>query len=254
MACRFASCRVERSRFAWITGSTTGARPCISGSTDTTESHSPGHGRSVWMPSGRLAKDDRPRLRSSETDGARKRRRVLASSVRGGSQQRRWRTAPGPCGVISMNGIFCPCGAIVSCLRSPLTIQKRSCQGCRTRCSATAIHARDILKQIYAFAILHGERVAKAWELIEEIEALGGMTKAVATGMPKRMLEEAATHRQAAVDAGRRSDRRRQQIPLGERGPPRNPQHRQCRGTTCADQAHLRKPSACVVPTTSQPR
>ena len=42
----------------------------------------------------------------------------------------------------------------------------------------------------------------KAWALIEEIEAIGGMTKAVATGLPKRMIEEAATRRQAAVDKG----------------------------------------------------
>ncbi|MRX37568.1 methylmalonyl-CoA mutase [Aminobacter sp. MDW-2] len=42
----------------------------------------------------------------------------------------------------------------------------------------------------------------KAWALIEEVEAMGGMTKAVATGLPKRLIEEAATRRQAAVDRG----------------------------------------------------
>ncbi|GLS34929.1 methylmalonyl-CoA mutase [Mesorhizobium tianshanense] len=41
-----------------------------------------------------------------------------------------------------------------------------------------------------------------AWTLIEEVEAMGGMTKAVATGLPKRMIEESATRRQAAVDRG----------------------------------------------------
>jgi methylmalonyl-CoA mutase len=35
---------------------------------------------------------------------------------------------------------------------------------------------------------------------MEEVEALGGMTKAVAEGLPKRLIEEAATRRQAAVD------------------------------------------------------
>ena len=37
---------------------------------------------------------------------------------------------------------------------------------------------------------------------MEEIEAQGGMTKAVASGLPKRMIEEAATQKQAAVDKG----------------------------------------------------
>src|SRR5262245_43173209 len=41
-----------------------------------------------------------------------------------------------------------------------------------------------------------------AWELIEEVDALGGMTKAVESGMPKLRIEEAAARRQAAVDRG----------------------------------------------------
>jgi methylmalonyl-CoA mutase len=41
-----------------------------------------------------------------------------------------------------------------------------------------------------------------AWELIEEVEELGGMTKAVASGMPKLRIEESAARRQAAVDRG----------------------------------------------------
>ena len=42
----------------------------------------------------------------------------------------------------------------------------------------------------------------KAWELIEEVEAAGGMTKAVAEGLPKRNIEEAAAAKAAAVDRG----------------------------------------------------
>ncbi len=42
----------------------------------------------------------------------------------------------------------------------------------------------------------------RAWALIEEVEALGGMTRAVNEGLPKRLIEEAATRRQAAVDKG----------------------------------------------------
>ena len=41
-----------------------------------------------------------------------------------------------------------------------------------------------------------------AWALIEEVEALGGMTKAVESGMPKMKIEEAAARRQARVDRG----------------------------------------------------
>jgi methylmalonyl-CoA mutase len=41
-----------------------------------------------------------------------------------------------------------------------------------------------------------------AWALIEEVEAMGGMTKAVESGMPKLRIEEAAARRQAAVDRG----------------------------------------------------
>jgi methylmalonyl-CoA mutase len=42
----------------------------------------------------------------------------------------------------------------------------------------------------------------RAWALIEEVEGLGGMTKAVASGLPKRRIEEAAAERQAKVDTG----------------------------------------------------
>nr|MBA2496933.1 cobalamin B12-binding domain-containing protein [Acidimicrobiia bacterium] len=41
-----------------------------------------------------------------------------------------------------------------------------------------------------------------AWALIEEVEGLGGMTKAVDSGMPKLRIEESAARRQAAVDRG----------------------------------------------------
>jgi methylmalonyl-CoA mutase len=42
----------------------------------------------------------------------------------------------------------------------------------------------------------------RAWGIIEEVEALGGMTKAVASGMPKLRIEEAAARRQARIDRG----------------------------------------------------
>jgi methylmalonyl-CoA mutase len=42
----------------------------------------------------------------------------------------------------------------------------------------------------------------RAWELIQEVEAMGGMTAAVAEGMPKRRIEEAAAGRAARIDRG----------------------------------------------------
>ncbi|MBB5577358.1 MULTISPECIES: methylmalonyl-CoA mutase [Rhizobium] len=60
----------------------------------------------------------------------------------------------------------------------------------------------DPLAGSYYVESLTSELAEKAWALIEEVEALGGMTKAVAEGLPKRLIEEAATRRQAAVDKG----------------------------------------------------
>ncbi|NSZ64927.1 methylmalonyl-CoA mutase [Agrobacterium tumefaciens] len=60
----------------------------------------------------------------------------------------------------------------------------------------------DPLAGSYYVESLTDELAQKAWALIEEVEALGGMTKAVAEGLPKRLIEEAATRRQAAVDKG----------------------------------------------------
>ncbi len=42
----------------------------------------------------------------------------------------------------------------------------------------------------------------KAWELIEEVENLGGMTKAIEAGIPKLRIEEAAAKKQARIDSG----------------------------------------------------
>ncbi len=41
----------------------------------------------------------------------------------------------------------------------------------------------------------------KAWELIEEVETLGGMTKAIEAGIPKLRIEEAAARKQARIDS-----------------------------------------------------
>ncbi|WP_039043856.1 methylmalonyl-CoA mutase [Sporosarcina sp. ZBG7A] len=53
----------------------------------------------------------------------------------------------------------------------------------------------------YYVESLTNELVEKAWELIEEIEELGGMAKAIETGLPKMKIEEAAAKRQAKIDS-----------------------------------------------------
>jgi methylmalonyl-CoA mutase len=45
--------------------------------------------------------------------------------------------------------------------------------------------------------------VDKAWALIEEVENLGGMTKAIESGIPKMRIEEAAAAKQARIDSGK---------------------------------------------------
>jgi methylmalonyl-CoA mutase len=63
-------------------------------------------------------------------------------------------------------------------------------------------HVVDPLGGSYYVEALTNSLASEAWKLIEEVEALGGMTKAVESGMPKLRIEEAAARRQAAVDRG----------------------------------------------------
>ncbi len=60
----------------------------------------------------------------------------------------------------------------------------------------------DPLGGSYYVEALTAELVDQAWALIEEVDGLGGMTKAVATGMPKRRIEQAAAAKQARIDKG----------------------------------------------------
>jgi methylmalonyl-CoA mutase len=63
-------------------------------------------------------------------------------------------------------------------------------------------HVVDPLAGSYYVEALTNDLAAKAWALIEEVESLGGMTKAVESGMPKLRIEESAARRQARVDRG----------------------------------------------------
>ncbi len=60
----------------------------------------------------------------------------------------------------------------------------------------------DPLAGSYYVEHLTASMIAEAQKLIDEVEALGGMTKAVESGMPKLRIEEAAARRQARIDRG----------------------------------------------------
>jgi methylmalonyl-CoA mutase C-terminal domain/methylmalonyl-CoA mutase N-terminal domain len=60
----------------------------------------------------------------------------------------------------------------------------------------------DPLAGSYYVEKLTADLAEAAWKLIEEVEELGGMTKAVASGMPKLRIEESAARRQAQIDRG----------------------------------------------------
>jgi methylmalonyl-CoA mutase len=54
------------------------------------------------------------------------------------------------------------------------------------------------------------------------VEELGGMAKAIETGVPKMRIEEASARKQAKIDSGKRDYRGCKQIPAGKRRPYRN--------------------------------
>lgn len=54
----------------------------------------------------------------------------------------------------------------------------------------------------YYVETLTNELAHKAWALIQEIESMGGMAKAIETGLPKMRIEEAAARTQARIDSG----------------------------------------------------
>jgi len=60
----------------------------------------------------------------------------------------------------------------------------------------------DPLAGSYYVERLTDDLAKGAWELMEKVEEMGGMARAIATGWPKRSIEEAATRKQAAIDRG----------------------------------------------------
>jgi methylmalonyl-CoA mutase len=70
-------------------------------------------------------------------------------------------------------------------------------------------HETDICRVVdpwggsYYVEYLTKELTEKAWALIEEVEQMGGMTKAIEAGLPKMRIEEAAARKQARIDSGK---------------------------------------------------
>ncbi|MEM7723057.1 MAG: methylmalonyl-CoA mutase [Pseudomonadota bacterium] len=60
----------------------------------------------------------------------------------------------------------------------------------------------DPLAGSYYVESLTNDLIEEAWKMIEEVEEMGGMTKAVASGLPKLRIEESAAKRQAMIDRG----------------------------------------------------
>ena len=63
-------------------------------------------------------------------------------------------------------------------------------------------HVADPLGGSYYIEALTGEMIKEARKIIDEVEELGGMAKAIETGMPKLRIEESAARRQARIDQG----------------------------------------------------
>lgn len=64
-------------------------------------------------------------------------------------------------------------------------------------------HVVDPFGGSYYVESLTAQLAEKAWELIEEVEKLGGMTRAIESGLPKMRIEQAAAAKQARIDSGR---------------------------------------------------
>jgi methylmalonyl-CoA mutase len=89
----------------------------------------------------------------------------------------------------------------------------------------------DPLGGSYYVEKLTADLADKAWELIAEVEALGGMTKAVEEGLPKMRIEEAAARRQARIDKGEDVIVGVNRFRLGRRAAGRHSRHRHRQGT-----------------------
>jgi methylmalonyl-CoA mutase len=87
----------------------------------------------------------------------------------------------------------------------------------------------------YMMESLTQDMADKAWAIIEEVQAMGGMTQAVDSGWAKLKIEASAAEKQARIDSGQGRDRGRQQVQAGQGGRPRDPRGRQRQGARGPD-------------------
>ena len=102
----------------------------------------------------------------------------------------------------------------------------------------------------YLMESLTHDLADKAWSIIEEVEAMGGMTKAVESGWPKLRIEECVGREAGAHRPRRGRHRRRQQVPAGAGRRARDPRDRQHRGARGA----ARRASPRSAPSATPPR
>ena len=90
----------------------------------------------------------------------------------------------------------------------------------------------------------------KAWAIIEEVEAMGGMTKAVESGWAKLQIEECAAEKQARIDSGKDVIVGVNKYRLEPRRPGRHPRDRQLGRARLADRSGSRRcaPAAMTAP------
>ena len=101
--------------------------------------------------------------------------------------------------------------------------------------SGTMPRRRSVGRQLLRRAADRTSSPRKAWAHIEEVEGLGGMAKAIAAGIPKMRIEEAAARTQARIDSGRQTIVGVNKYRVDRRGRDRHPQGRQRQRARAAD-------------------
>ncbi len=92
----------------------------------------------------------------------------------------------------------------------------------------------------YMMEKLTQDMADKAWAIIEEVDAMGGMTQAVDSGWAKLKIEAAAAEKQARIDSRQGRDRGRQQVQAGQGRPDRYPGRGQREGARRPDRPPAR--------------
>ena len=112
----------------------------------------------------------------------------------------------------------------------------------------------DPLAGSYYVEALTASLIAEARKLIDEVEALGGMTKAVEAGMPKLRIEEASARRQARIDRGEEVVVGVNKFQPKEEPADRDPRCRQRHGARVAGRAPATRSAPAATRPSASPR